>query len=61
MTPAEVLAAIEARGGRLRVVEGYFTGPQVELAHPLEVGELGVWLLRDHNFAIAQLLRAREG
>jgi hypothetical protein len=60
MPAAEVLAAIEARGGRLRVVDGYFTGPQVELAHPLVIGELGVWLLRNHNLAIAQLLVTRD-
>lgn len=60
MSPAEVLAAIEARGGRLRVVEGYFTGRQVEFTHPLVIGELGMWLLRHHNHPIAQLLLNRE-
>lgn len=60
MTPAEVLATIEERGGRLRMVDGFFTGRQVFLDNPHVIGPHGERLLQNHNYAIGLLLDSRE-
>ena len=60
MTPAEVLATVELRGGRLRVVEGWITTRHATLDNPLVLDELGRQLFRRYNFTIAQLLVTRQ-